>query len=179
MKKKSLIKSCLLGAALLLGTGYAVINSKEVNITGTVGASNYEMDVRVFLQDQSDSFVITNNGCNNNVCNFSFVLNEDSALENVGDMNSVEVYVQSDEYNVDVKVSVPVINNDSEFFDVRWAGWEEEQIMSTTKEQVEITSPGVELYALIDVFLVKMPITEEESTATFTIEFNLTPVRKS
>ena len=179
MKKKGLIKSCLLGSALLLGTGYAVINSKNVNITGTVSAADYEMSVNVTLEDVNDSFNITNNGCKNNVCSFAFELKEDCKLSEVGDMNSVALYVNSYEYKVDVKVSVPVIENDSEFFEVIWAGWEEDEILSTTPEAVENGYPICETVGLIDIFLVKMPITEEESTATFTIEFTLTPVRKA
>ena len=179
MRKKGLIKSCLLGSALLLGTGYTLINNKDVSITGTVSAANYEMDVEVIFETGNVS-TITKNECKNNVCSISFELNEEYRFTEVGEVKTVAtVYINSYEYNVDVKLSAPVIKNDSEFFNVIWAGFQEEYILSTTKEEVLSGESTCTTFAQIDVFMVKLPITEEESTATFTIEFTMTPVRKA
>ena len=47
MKKKNLIKTALLSSALLLGTGYAVINNRVLTATGTVPIAEKELDVRI------------------------------------------------------------------------------------------------------------------------------------
>lgn len=45
MKKKSLIKSCLLCASLMLGTGYAIINNRVLTATGTVPIGEKDLNV--------------------------------------------------------------------------------------------------------------------------------------
>ena len=47
MKRKSLIKSCLLGATLLLGSGYAVINNRVLTATGIVPIAEKDIDVKI------------------------------------------------------------------------------------------------------------------------------------
>lgn len=65
MKNKSLIKTALLSSALLLGTGYAVINNRVLTATGTVPIATKNLDV-VFTADSKTASgnvgVITNDG---------------------------------------------------------------------------------------------------------------------
>ena len=47
MRKKNIIKTGLLSAALLLGTGYAVINNRVLTATGTVPIAGKDLDVGI------------------------------------------------------------------------------------------------------------------------------------
>ena len=47
MKKKNIIKTSLLSAALLLGTGYAVINNRVLTATGTVPIATKEINAKI------------------------------------------------------------------------------------------------------------------------------------
>ena len=55
MKNKSLIKTALLSSALLLGTGYAIINNRVLTATGTVPISEKDLDVRISKIESSTS----------------------------------------------------------------------------------------------------------------------------
>jgi hypothetical protein len=54
-KRKNIIKAGLLGAALMLGTGYAVINNSVLTATGTVPIAEKNLDVRIVNCDAENA----------------------------------------------------------------------------------------------------------------------------
>lgn len=177
MKRKSLIKSCLLGGALLLGTGYAAINSKNVTISGTVSAANLDLNVGLTLYWDNSNFPDgvssrLDESCGAGVCSLTFETPE-NLFQNSGDEYRILMMFINNEPRVDVKVSKATITNTNEdIFSVRTT-WEEEWTMSLTGNELQWDEIRQYIYISMD----KLPITEEESTATITIEFTLTPVR--
>ena len=110
--------------------------------------------------------------CVNNKCTFTFETPDD-LFRKAGDEYPLIVMFTNEEKRVDVKVSKAIITNtNEEFFSVR-SDFDNEWTMSLKNSE----SGWDEIYQNIYISMTKTPITEEESTATITVEFTLTPVR--
>ena len=119
-KKKNLIKSCLLGSALLLGTGYAVINSKNVTISGTVSAANLDLNISVslgwdaidFPGDSGYTGEETSSSCVNNICTLTFQTPE-NLFRNAGDEYPLMVmFVNEEKSNFSIYKKLQIYYNE-------------------------------------------------------------------
>lgn len=161
MKKKSLIKSCLLGSALLLGTGYAVINSKDVSITGTVSAANTTLDVYVG-NFQSENFDCVQNGET-----FTLTLKEGKEFKTVGETKSFSFFIGTNirDYNIAYTINTTLSNPD--FYDVS----------SNFDDTGTIYCDGGGNDFIWNISMTDLPVTVEESECTIIIKITFAAKR--
>lgn len=114
MKKKNLIKTALLSSALLLGTGYAVINNRTLTATGTVPIAQKELDVKITKVESS-------NGGMSNV-----VIAEDGYSvtfdygEYDGELKDAGITLTNNESDIDVNVYYDIVVVDEDGNGVGW-----------------------------------------------------------
>ena len=61
-KRKNIIKAGLLGAALMLGTGYATINNRILTATGTIPIAEKAIDVVITEAQPGQNYDVTDSG---------------------------------------------------------------------------------------------------------------------
>ena len=157
MKKKNIIKRGLLTAALLLGTGYAVINSKEVTINGTVKSADDSV---------SYSLEFTNHNVVRDGDTYTL---SDITISTVGTPYTIDVYHEFygnsfGDSDILANVEVIVENSNPEFFSVEVEGFPERPTFGTDNGRIIIT-------------MIKTPVTEKDSTCSIKIKLNISPVR--
>ena len=176
MKKKNIIKTGLLSATLLLGTGYAVINSKQVTINGTVSSETRDVNIRIVSSNPNFDMDVSGT-------TLTFSQNDTSKYETVGTTHSVNFDIFNDETDLNVLLEIESMSSSSEFFEV--------SDVSTTVVDSEgnptfdsfglnqsyLIGPGEYVGCSINITMTDIPITEEESTAIITIKIIATPSR--
>ena len=147
---------------MLLGTGYAAINSKEINITGTVSAIPAEIGISNFINFSGNSFDVVSDGLN-----LTISLKEGEEFTTIGEEKSFffDIGTSKKDYNVNYKMTTTLSNPD--FF----------SISSANGETGTITMDGGLSTFYFTVELIDLPVTEEETSCTITINIELTPTR--
>jgi hypothetical protein len=115
MKKRNLIKTALLSSALLLGTGYAVINNRVLTATGTVPIATKELDVKItdIHGEPSDS----EKNISDDGHTLTFICDNMDVFESGVINNDYWIYLEVtnyDEFNVDTKSTITVTAKNGE-----------------------------------------------------------------
>ena len=170
MKRKKLLKTGLLCAGLLLGAGYAVINSKEVTINGNISSEIRDVNVTVYY-DFAEEFDWNRTG---NVMTFS-PNDYYTAFKTVGETKFISLDIGNGESDFSVVLSIKNYDCSSPCFTISSAKVGETELMI---EGSSVSfAPNERKYLLINIEMIEIPITESESDATFSIELEFTPVR--
>ena len=110
MKRKNLIKSCLLGATLLLGSGYAVINNRVLTATGTVPISEKDIDLKILdmVGEFSSPAIISSDGYS-----VSFTLN---TMEAQSGSRAFEIRLENNEeaFHLRIDFEYEILNEKGE-----------------------------------------------------------------
>ena len=168
MKKKSIIKSCLLGAALLLGSGYAIINSKEVTINGTVSSENRDINVEISTPE-TNSFHLA---CEGDIC--TLTQDENTVFDQPYESTQVYLDFKNNESDIGAHVKIEILSVSSSYYLIYFGGQDED--VTTLEFDVGIEADSMEQKVII-VYLKDMPITEAESNCTFVLKVTISPVK--
>lgn len=158
MKKKNIIKTGLLSAALLLGTGYAVVTSNIVNINGNIRVQDTEADVAIWIE--SGDFDYTQNGDT-----ITITMKEGTKFKDVGDSLTIPISIGQNP-NEDAMVSeLTYTITNTDYFEISGPATVNNECGGMNTAEVTLR-------------LKKLPLTDEESTCEISIKIVTSVVAK-
>ena len=166
-KRKSILGLVFLTLILILGVGYATVNSTFLSFSGTATVKDYAIDVHfteVVSHDAKASGTISDT--DNTVATINVV-----DLETVGETASVTFKVyNADEYYasfLNVIAEETKFSSNASYFGV-----------SVTKSSEQVIWPEDYIEVTVTVELLAIPLTENQSTASFTVKLEAKPTNK-
>ena len=167
-KKKSLLSLGLLALVLVLGVGYAVVSTQNLEIGGTASVAESTLDVSFegTTSKDGDGTIVAEASKGSLSADITV-----TGLTAIGDKASATYTIQNLETDLNAEISLKetngIKNNKSEFFKVTTSV--DDATTTITKESTGTVTVYVEL--------IKLPIDEDDSTAEITVNLVATPVQ--
>ena len=163
--KKALLSFGVLALVLVLGVGYAVVSSVDLNITGTASVKGATLNVAFngtteVSSEEKVTATATDGSLAGTITVKDLELNESV---------TATYTIKNTETDVDASVLKSAITNDKEdYFEVT---------TSVDTNAVTVTS-GSTATVTVTVKLIKTPVADADSTANIGIKLTATPVQK-
>ena len=178
--KKNRLVFGLLILTVFLGVGFAVVNSVDLTVGGTVKADEHDMDV--YFNGTVDS---DDSGCVD--CASVTVTPEATegsleasitveGLEKVGDKVTATYTIQNDEPDIDATIALDTTQGTSGYDNDNATYF---KVTSISVPESPISAKGGNDVVTIEVELIKVPIEENDSEANIKVYYKATPTQPS
>lgn len=167
-KKKSLLSLGLLALVLVLGVGYAVVSTQNLEIGGTASVAESTLDVSFegTTTTDGDGTIVAEATKGSLSADITV-----TGLTAIGDTATATYTIQNLEKDLNASIALAeqdgIENNKSEFFKVTTS-------VDATATTITKESTGT---VTVTVELIKMPIESADSTANITVNLVATPVQ--
>ena len=168
-KKNSMIVLAIFVAVLVLGVGYAAVTAGNLNIVGDAKTKDTNLNV-VFTGDVTTSTAEASTGAAVSASAVEDSLDADihvTGLQKVGDTVTATYTIKNKESDLSASiVEDEITNSKTEFFTV-----------TTDMSTAKTVAKGATTTVTVTVRLIKVPISQADSTANISIKLEASPVQ--